>query len=90
MKDLKKINKIFYGSNSGTKIYKLKTKEYNEFLKILNTDNFSSILNENREIQKNIEYNLNEENDIVIVEIFNQNTNISDKLNFFGKVKNEN
>lgn len=90
LKDLKKINKIFYGSNSGTKIYKLKTKEYNEFLKILNTDNFSSILNENREIQKNIEYDLNEENDIVIVEIFNQNTNISDKLNFFGKVKNEN
>lgn len=90
LKDLKKINKIFYGSNSETKIYKLKTKEYNEFLKILNTDNFSSILNENRKIQKNIEYDLNEENDIVIVEIFNQNTNISDKLNFFGKVKNEN
>ena len=65
-------------------------EEYNEFLKILNTDNFSSILNENREIQKNIEYDLNGENDIVIVEIFNQNTNISDKLNFFGKVKNEN
>lgn len=90
LKDLKKINKIFYNSNSGTKIYKLKIEEYNEFLKILNTDNFSSILNENREIQKNIEYDLNGENDIVIVEIFNQNTNISDKLNFFGKVKNEN
>ena len=90
LKDLEKINKIFYGSNSGTKIYKLKTEEYNEFLKILNTDNFSSILNENKEIQKNLEYDLHDENDIVIVEVFEQNTNISDKLNFFGKVKNEN
>lgn len=90
LKDLKKINKIFYGSNSGTKIYKLKTEEYNEFAKILNTDNFSSILNENKEIQKNLEYDLNGETDIIIVEVFNQNTNISDKLNFFGKAKNEN
>lgn len=90
LKNLEKLNKIFYGSNSGTKIYKLKTKEYNEFLKILNTDNFSSILNENKEIQKNLEYDLYDGNDIVIVEIFEQNTNISDKLNFFGKVKNEN
>lgn len=90
LKNLEKLNKIFYGSNSGTKIYKLKTKEYNEFLKILNNDNFSSILNENKEIQKNLEYDLYDGNDIVIVEIFEQNTNISDKLNFFGKVKNEN
>ena len=90
LKDLKKINKIFYGSNSGTKIYKLKTEEYNEFLKILNTNNFNSILSENKEIKKNLEYDLNEENEIIIIEIFNQNINISDKLNFFGKAKNEN
>ena len=90
LKDLKKINKIFYGSNSRTKIYKLKTEEYNEFLKILNTNNFNSILSENKEIKKNLEYDLNEENEIIIIEIFNQNINISDKLNFFGKAKNEN
>lgn len=90
LKNLEKLNKIFYGSNSGTKIYKLKTKEYNEFLKILNSDNFSSILNENKEIQKNLEYDLQDENDIIIIEVFEQNINISDKLNFFGKVKNEN
>ena len=53
-------------------------------------NNLSLNKTENKEIQKNLEYDLYDGNDIVIVEIFEQNTNISDKLNFFGKVKNEN
>ena len=91
LKELEKINKIFYASNSATKLYKLNTDNYKKLMKIINSGSYrlKEFLNDNPLIEKNKEYSLNE-TDIVIVEMFEKDINISDKLSVFGGGFNEN
>lgn len=82
------IKKIFYFSNSETELYKLNSKEYNEFLKLVNKEitQLNKILNIKNKITKNKEY-IYEKEELFIVEVFNKNVNYSDKLAIFGSDK---
>lgn len=82
------IKKVFYHSNSSTKIYLLTKEEYQEFLKLVTKDilQWNKILNINNMLEKNKEY-IKDRSEYFIVEIFEKDINFSDKLNIFGSDK---
>ena len=84
----KKLKKIFYFSNSKTKLYKLNKQEYQDFLKIINKDilQWNKVLTIKNKIEKNKEYDYIEEEKFII-EIFEKDINYSDKLAIFGSDK---